>query len=514
MKKPLKKEKQMITKQNFVSASFDVDWKMINWSKCQKNIQRLQARIVQAVKLGRWNKVKALQRILTRSFSAKALAVKRVTANKGKWTPGVDGQVWQTTSEKSHGITTLEGRGYKPAPLRRVYIPKSNGQKRPLGIPTIKDRAMQALYLMGLEPVAETKGDQHSYGFRRCRSAADAMSQIYKTLAGRNRAQWILEGDIKGCFDEINHEWLMKAIPIEKPILHKWLKSGFMEYKKLFPTVAGTPQGGIISPVLANMTLDGLETIIENHFGKKGSKTRKGCGVYIIRYADDFIVTGKTKEILETKVKPIIEQFLSERGLVLSAEKTTIAHIEQGFDFLGQNTRKYGSKLIIKPSKKSVVRLLERVRDLVRKNRATTQTDLITMLNPQIRGWTYYHRHVCSRKTFEKIDHEIFKILWQWAKRRHPNKGKEWVKKKYFELRKSQQWGFNTVVKNKNGLEKLELFKSTSVPIRRRIKIRGNANPFDKEWYPYFEEREQKGTTIGVSSMKRDYQEAVGRISW
>lgn len=499
----------MIAKQNFVSASFNVHWNTINWSECQKNIQRLQARIVQAAKIGRWNKVKALQRLLTRSFSAKALAIKHVTSNKGKWTSGVDGQVWQTATEKSHGIVTLKSRGYNPMPLRRVYIPKSNGQKRPLGIPTIKDRAMQALYLMGLEPIAETIGDHHSYGFRQSRSAADAISQIHITLAGRSRPQWILEGDIRRCFDEINHEWLMKTIPIEKSILHKWLKSGFMEGKMLYPTTAGTPQGGIISPALANMTLDGLETVIDKYFGKKGSKKRKGYGVHIIRYADDFIITGKTKETLEMKVKPAIEQFLSERGLTLSAEKTIITHVEQGFDFLGQKTRKEKSKIIIKPSLKSVRRLLERVKDLVRKNRATSQANLITILNPQIRGWTYYHRHACSRKTFEKVDHEIFNTLWQWSKRRHPNKGYRWIKRKYFKSKGSQQWCFSTVAKNKKQLEKIELFKATSVSIRRRIKIRGEANPFDKAWYPYFKERLEKGTTIGTSLVKGMHTEMM-----
>lgn len=507
LEKPLKEEKQMIAKRDFVSASSDTKWNAINWSKCQKSIQGLQARIVQATKIGRWNKVKSLQRILTRSFSAKALAIKRVTTNKGKWTPGVDGQVWQTTTEKLQGISKLKHRRYKPLPLRRVYIPKANGQKRPLGIPTIKDRAMQALHLMGLEPVAETIGDHHSYGFRRHRSAADAMSQIYKTLAGRNRAQWILEGDIKRCFDEINHPWLMKAIPIEKSILHKWLKAGYIEGKTLFPTTTGTPQGGIISPVLANMALDGLDAILERHFGKKGSKKRQGSGVYLIRYADDFIVTGKSREILETRVKPAIEQFLVERGLAISADKTTIVHVEQGFDFLGQNTRRYKSKLIIKPSLKSTVRLLNRIRNLVRKNRATSQADLITMLNPQIRGWTYYHRHVCSRKTFEKIDHEIFTVLWRWATRRHPNKSRKWVKAKYFIPKRGQQWCFSTVTKNKEESKKLELFKATDVPIRRQVKIRAEANPFNKTWYPYFEERSQKGTTIGVSSNYVDRME-------
>ncbi|RDD33687.1 Group II intron-encoded protein ltrA [Wolbachia endosymbiont of Cylisticus convexus] len=289
-----------------VSAPFGTaeHWNQINWFQCKKNTRRLQARIVQATKARRWNKVKTLQRLLTRSFSAKALAVKRVTSNKGKCTAGVDNQLWQSPSAKSQGIANLRQRGYRSQPLRRVYIPKPTGSKRPLSIPTMKDRAMQALYLMGLDPVAETIGDRHSYGFRKHRSAADAISQIHKTLAGRDRSQWILEADIKKCFDEIDHCWLESSIPIEKNILSKWLKSGFIEKQMFRFTIAGTPQGGIISPVLANLTLDGFENVISKHFGKKGTRKRKKYGVHVIRYADDFIVTLENqKKFLRLKLK-------------------------------------------------------------------------------------------------------------------------------------------------------------------------------------------------------------------
>ncbi|WP_265037800.1 reverse transcriptase domain-containing protein [Wolbachia endosymbiont (group A) of Hylaeus communis] len=311
-----------------VSAPFGTaeHWNQINWSQCKKKTRKLQARIVQATKDGRWNKVKTLQHLLTRSFSAKALAVKRVTSNKGKYTAGVDNQLWQSPSAKSQGIASLKRRGYRSQPMRRIYLIKPEGGKRPISIPTIKDRAIQALYLMGLDPVAETIGDTHSYGFRVHRSAADAVSQIFITLARRDAPQWILEGDIKKCFDEIDHHWLKNSIPMEKSILNKWLRSGFVERRMLHPTIAGTPQGGIISPVLANLTLDGLDDVFNKHFGKKGTKKRKKYGVHMIRYADDFIVTGKSKEILETKVKRLVEDFLSQRGLSLSAGKTKITH--------------------------------------------------------------------------------------------------------------------------------------------------------------------------------------------
>ena len=277
-----------------------VDWHSINWVKCHANVRRLQRRIVKATQQGRWGKVKALQRLLTTSFSGKALAVKRVTENQGKRTPGVDKETWSTPNDKTKGLLSLQRHGYRPSPLRRVYIPKANGKKRPLGIPTIKDRAMQALYLLALEPIAETLADPNSYGFRPGRSTADATQQCFQTLAKADRAQWILEGDIKGCFDNISHEWLLANIPTDKTILKKWLKSGFLENQIWYDSYSGTPQGGIISPVLANLTLDGLETLIKRHFPKEiwHHGKRHYPKVNLIRYADDFVITGESKELL------------------------------------------------------------------------------------------------------------------------------------------------------------------------------------------------------------------------
>jgi RNA-directed DNA polymerase len=267
-------------------------------------------RIVKATQVGRWNKVKTLQRLLTGSFSGKALAVKRVTENEGKKTAGVDRQLWSTPEAKSHAVQNLNKRGYKPLPLRRVYIPKSSGEMRPLGIPTMKDRAMQALYLLALEPVSETKADRNSYGFRPERATQDAIGHCFVLLSRKTSAQWILEGDIKGCFDNISHEWLIDNIPMDKKILHKWLKAGYIHKRNLYPTEAGTPQGGIISPTLSNMTLDRLQTELK--------KFRRQDKVHMVRYADDFIVTGNSKELLENEAKPLVEKFLSARGLELS----------------------------------------------------------------------------------------------------------------------------------------------------------------------------------------------------
>lgn len=472
-----------------------VDWHSIDWRQCHENVRKLQARIVKATKEGRWGKVKALQRLLTTSFSGKALAVKRVTSNKGRNTPGVDGEIWSTREAKSKGMLSLRRHGYQPAPLRRIYIPKSNGKRRPLGIPTFHDRAMQALYLLALDPVAETTADLNAYGFRPSRSTADAIEQCFKALARRDRAQWILEGDIRGCFDNISHDWLMANVPIDKVVLRKWLNAGYMESKAWFATREGTPQGGIISPVLANMALDGLEAVLAKQFPrelKRGGK-RHYLKVNMVRYADDFIITGASRELLEQEVLPLVVSFLRERGLELSPEKTVITHIDRGFDFLGQNVRKYNGKLLVKPSRKNVKAFLLKVRSLIKKHRMAPQLRLLEILNPVIRGWANYHRHVVSKETFSKADHLIWRALWNWARFRHPNKGHRWIVKKYFHTVKSRNWVFGVALSEeeaeKKGRDRTNLVNASELPIRRHRKIDSQANPYDPDWSEYFEER-------------------------
>ena len=272
-------------------------WHTINWKSAYRIVCRLQARIVKAIQEGRWGKVKALQYLLTHSFSGKALAIRRVTENQGKGTPGVDREIWDTPEKKATALQALRQRGYNPQPLRRVYIPKKNGKMRPLGIPTMRDRAMQALYLQALDPIAETMADPNSYGFRKERSTADAIEQCHIVLSNRGGARWIFEGDIKSCFDRISHEWLMAHIPMCKTILQKWLKAGFMEKHVFYATEEGTPQGGICSPVLANMALDGLERELRGRYPKASALSRK-AKVNLVRYADDFIITGKFQKTL------------------------------------------------------------------------------------------------------------------------------------------------------------------------------------------------------------------------
>lgn len=334
-------------------------WKSMNWNEIQNQVNRLQTRIAKAAANGKMNEVKRLQYLLTHSFYAKALSVRKVTSNKGKKTAGVDKVLWSTPALKMKAVLSLTDNRYKSRPLKRVYIEKNGkNKKRPLGIPTMYDRAMQTLYALALEPVAETKGDTISFGFRKGRSAKDACEQAFNVLARKCAPTWILEGDIKGCFDNINHEWLQENIPMDNSVMKQFLKSGFVHEGNLFPTVMGTPQGGAISSLYANMTLDGLEKVIQDkyHRNTKGNienHYRAKTKVNIIRYADDFIVTAATKEIAE-ELKIIIAQFLETRGLELSEEKTLITHIDNGFDFLGWTFRKFKGKLLIKPSKKSI----------------------------------------------------------------------------------------------------------------------------------------------------------------
>ena len=392
---PLEEAKQMNADTVCAASDGEMNWHEINWVKCHSQVRRLQARIVKATQVSRWNKVKALQWLLTHSWSGKAIAVKRVMENQGKKTPGVDRATWSTPKSKLQAVLSLRRRGYQPLPLRRVFIPKSNGKLRPLGIPTMKDRAIQALYLLALHPVSETTADSNSYGFRPERSTADAREQGFIILSRANSPQWILEGDIKGCFDNISHKWMLENVPMDKIILQKWLKAGYVYEEKLFPTEAGTPQGGIISPTLANWTLDGLEKTLRDKFtevSKTGNPVHKTSKhqVNLVQYADDFIITGKSKELLENEVKPLVDNFLKERGLTLSTEKTKMTHIEEGFDFLGWNFRKYDGKMLIKPSKKNVKAFLGKIRETVKANKTAKQENLIGLLNPMIRGWANY----------------------------------------------------------------------------------------------------------------------------
>jgi RNA-directed DNA polymerase len=313
-----------------------ISWSDIQWKSVGMQVNRLQMRIAKATREGRYGKVKALQWILTHSHSAKLIAVKRVVQNKGSKTSGADKTTWTTDRQKLQGANSLKRRGYNPLPLKRIYIPKKKGL-RPLSIPTMKDRAMQSLHLLALIPVAETTADINSYGFRPKRSCIDAIEQCFRALSKKTSAEWILEGDIKSCFDTICHQWMLNNITTDISAFQKWLQAGYIEKESFHATTEGVAQGGAISPTATNIVLDGLETILK-------STVKQADKVNYVRYADDFIITGSSKELLENKIKPAVIAFLKERGLSLSEEKTRITHINEGFNFLGFNLRKYKGK--------------------------------------------------------------------------------------------------------------------------------------------------------------------------
>jgi RNA-directed DNA polymerase len=466
------------------------DWHSIEWKKVWRTVRRLQARIVKAVAEGRWNKVKALVYLLTRSFGGRALAILRVVSNSGAKTPGVDGILWNTPEAKSAAFGTPRRHGYQPQPLRRVYIPKSNGKLRGLGIPTMTDRAMQALHLLGLDPIAESQADGHSYGFRLERRCADALAQTHILLSHRRGPEWTLEGDIKACFDKISHEWLLNHVPMDKPLLRRWLEAGFLEKHAWFATTDGTPQGGIISPALANRTLDGLQRLLAERF----ADTPKGQGkskVHLVRYADDFLITGTSKELLRDQVQPLVAHFLKERGLELSHEKTRITQVEEGFDFLGQDVRRYRcGKVLTKPSARNVKTFLTKIRETIDRSGSQTTGEMIQRLNQQIKGWAMYHRYAASKRTFNYVDHRIFQMVWRWCRRRHPKKNREWIRTTYFRQDGHRHWVFTGTLSNRNGQGRpIELMAAAKVQIIRYVKIRSAVNPYDPKWELYLEAR-------------------------
>lgn len=464
-------------------------WENIPWLKAEAEVKRLQRRIAQAVRDKRWGKVRVLCRILTRSQSAKWLAVRRVITNKGARTPGVDNIRWRTPQQYWAAAQSLVRRGYRAQPLRRVYIVKRNGKWRGLGIPTMKDRAMQALYALALEPIVESRADPNSYGFRPYRSTHDAIEQLVICLSRKCSGQWVLEGDIKACFDEIGHPWLLEQVPMDREVLRQWLQAGYVEKGRLFPTRAGTPQGGIASPLLANWTLDGLEAMIKGLFGYRPK-------IHIIRYADDFVVVAESKEILEQIVKPAIQKFLAERGLRLSEEKTVITHIQTGFDFLGKTLRKFGTQLIVQPSKAAAKSIREKLGTLLRQSRSVPYSALLSKLNRLVRGWGNYHRFTSSGTVFCETDYYLRQGIWRWIKRQHKGKRLRKHLTKYFA---KGLWTHSAWTRDGEGPKRLiELVRFSALGLRRHIKVRGAANPYDPQHADYFRMRRRLGTSRPV----------------
>lgn len=464
----------------------ELKWQNINWAATSNTVRRIQERIFRATRNQQWKQVKSLQKLLVRSTSAKLLAIRKVTQeNHGKHTAGVDGVVIDSPEAREQLLREgLSLKDHRPAPVKRVYIPKGNEKIRPLGIPTVKDRVLQTLVKFALEPEWESRFEANSYGFRPGRCTMDAIEAVFKAMRAKGSSEWVLDADIQGFFDHIDHEAILSQTPTFRKILRKWLKAGVMESGQHKDSPEGTPQGRTISPLLANIALHGIEKLF-------GSETRQGQhvtptqrsgpnrGISLIRYADDFVVIAPSPEVIQDYVFPKIHEFLGRRGLQLSEAKTRMVHIREGLNFLGFEIRRYGKVLLTKPAKEKVNKHVERIRRYLKDHQQAPVGQVIRDLTPKVWGWANYYHAGTSKETFSKVDHKIWVMLRRWCIRRHRNKSRYWIKYKYFG--QGSSWVFQA--------GDVQLPSYSSVPIIRHIKVKGKSSPFNPEEKKYWKDR-------------------------
>jgi RNA-directed DNA polymerase len=471
------------------------NWNTVNWRKANRTVRNLRHRIFRATQEGNLKKVHSLQKLMLKSYSNRLISVRRVAqVNAGKNTPGVDKLVIKTPAARGKMVDVLaQYTLWKAKPARRVYIPKASGKKRPLGIPVVVDRCIQSMAKNALEPAWEAQFEGSSYGFRPGRDCHDAIEKIYGLARPNKTKKWVLDADIRGAFDNISHEYLLKAIGAfpGRELVKQWLKAGYVEEEMFYATERGTPQGGVISPLLANIALHGMEEAIGVKYDYRGQLIGKRA---VVRYADDFVCFCETRQDAE-QVQKILVEWLKERGLTLSEEKTRIVHLTEGFDFLGFNIRHYpapqtsrtGWKLLIKPSKESVLDVQRKIKDQWKKAQGTNVQSVLTKLNPIIRGWANYFRTAVAKEIFSSLDRWMFYKADRYTRRMHPNKPKDWRHQKYwgqFQLDRLDSWVFGD--KQTGG----HLLKFSWFPIERHVMVKGTSSPDDPKLSDYWRKRQ------------------------
>jgi RNA-directed DNA polymerase len=472
-------------------------WDAVDWRACEKRVRCLRQRIFTASEAGDHKRVRNLQKLMLRSRANTLLGVRRVTErNAGRKTAGIDGEVVLSAKAKMNLADRVQRspEPWRARPLKRVYIPKQGSSKqRPLGIPVVLDRVQQARVVNALEPEWEARFEPKSYGFRPGRGCHDAIAAIYLTVKGKSPTRrWVLDADMAAAFDRIDHSHILRQLGSfpARGLVRQWLKAGVLEDGHLAPTEEGTPQGGVISPVLLNVALHGMEQAAGVRYWKTGITagwTVAGCPV-LVRYADDFVVLCHTKdEALEVKTR--LAAWLAPRGLAFNEDKTQIVSLEEGFDFLGFNVRRYHGKLLTKPSTAALRRIRERLRTEMRSLRGTNAPAVLKRLNPIIRGWAAYYRGVVSSETFNSLDHYMWKLTYKWATYSHPNKPKRWVVKRYFgkfNHSRHDRWVFGDRASG------TYLLKFAWIRIIRHQLVKGAASPDDPALTKYWAERRCK----------------------